>query len=270
MSDAFNIAVKTLTTIAGDVLVTVALHEPLKSEGVKFDDWKKLQKMGQEAEAADEEQKASTRRLSIEQETLNQTLAIVDKGIRDIKIRVKAILLDLKQDAAATADDKAFVQGFSFSVPAPRKKGEESTEQRKRDSTAQEALKLQINRMVDGISKHAAVSKAFAARALSAEILAGLKQAADDLPVQQQARDAAYDTWLAAGAKERHAVSTQNEIWDSIRVGVARVAKTNTAVKQLLDRLAAARQQAKTGKPRKKSNPVISSEASTSQKKNDT
>jgi hypothetical protein len=251
-STAFNIAVKTLTTIAEDVLNTSALHPLLQKEGAKLEDWQHLQKAGQEAEAFDKEQQDIARKLTTVQAVLEATRTKIEKGIRDIKIRKKSILLDLKQDPTATADDHIFVKQLSIAMVAAPKNTAETTEQRKRNSLAQEALKVQMNRMVDGIEQHDAVAKAFASRELSHETLAELKQATVDLPLHQKARDAVYDLWLTAGVNERQAVATQNARWDSIRTGVARVAKTNSSVKQLLDRLAEARRQAKTGSPHKK------------------
>ena len=238
-----------MTQLAVEVLTTDSLLKLFDSVGLKPEDWEELKQYGQAAEGFDRQQKTETQALEPMQKALDDAKALIEAGISEINTSKKAILRDLAKNTNSTEEDKVFVRDLSFATQVARKApGEEKF--REEESKAQEARKLQITRMVEEIEKRPQVAKAFSERKIEAATLAKFKQAAEDLTALQKARDVVYHRWLAAGESERKEITKQREVWDSIRLKVAKIAKLQKPVQDLMDRLKRARELAKTGQKR--------------------
>ena len=264
MSDkAFNTYYQTMTQVAVDVIGSEELQKDFAGSGVKLKDWQDLTKHGQAAESFDLAQTKATQTLEPAQNALEAALEIINQGISSITNSKKAILRDLEEEPTATEDDKIFVRDLSFASLAPTRKKESEEERRNYQSKAQEAIKLQVTRMVDGINaeERKTVAKAFTGRDLDAATLATFKKAATDLSGLQSARDTLYLRWLEAGQREREEIAEVCKIWDSIRQNVTKVGKTKKAVALLLERLKKANEQAKTGPSKKAAETKTKAEA---------
>jgi hypothetical protein len=173
----------------------------------------------------------------------------IDQAIRDISIRRVAVLGDLLRDAGASDEDRRLLQGFSFATPRVSRKTK--APKPGTSSKAQEAQVLQLTRLVSEILARPRVLAAYAGRGLDHAALTGAAKAAADLSDSRNARNLAHVALIEATLAEREAISEARRLWNGMRQGFARVARESAAAAEMLDRIARAREQSKTGPKRK-------------------
>lgn len=242
----FNIAVVALSTVAQRILADPSLLSACSVEGAKPSDWQELVDYGLFAESADLQQQAAQQRITVSQDALEEGLSSIERSINDLKIRKKAIYSDLFSEGASQAD-LLFVERLSFAMraAAPKPDAERS---KSAESTAQDARALQLSRMASEILQRPAVAKAFAERGIEELALQKMIALSKTVSEARKQRDQNYKEWIEAGAWERASVAKQSQVWDRIRLGVARVSKHSLSIKALLEYLKGAKERAKTGK----------------------
>lgn len=284
---SFNIYSRTLTEVSIDMLQTAEILAAVREKGVLPRDLEEVRDYGKRAEEKDLLQKSASQKLESLQGEVAKSLKKINENIESIKDRRRLVLKDLKKDPSVEEEDLIFVRDLSFATPAPKRKGgkkedpqgqqaatapappappasEEKKEEKpakkekksadqkqKEESEAQEARRLQLERMVIEITKRDKVKEAFAARDLDDAFFQKCIDLTASFQKTRQARDTAYTEWRKITAEEQEAATAQRKSWDNVRRNVIKAAKKNAAIKDLLERLAQAREQAKTGTPRK-------------------
>jgi hypothetical protein len=253
----FNIFIQARTQIAADVLAQPALLATFEAKGAMPGDWQQMKQHGEDADGFSRERQAASLQLKVLNEGVSQAHAAVREEIAAILLRREGVLELLRKDPACPPDDILFVETLSFAVPAPKKKAEltklfgEEKKARPRESDAADARQLQLRRLVEEVKKRPRVLAAFAGRGLSEEGLDAVAAAASALGEAVKLREEMYKLWLAMGAAERDAVSDQNRAWKRVSRIVTRMSRSVPEAKEILRRLAEAREKARLSGPKK-------------------
>jgi hypothetical protein len=253
----FNIFIQARTQIAADVLAQPALLAALAAKGAMPGDWQQMKQRGEDADAFEREGQAAYLQLKALNAGVRQAHATVQARIVEILRRREGVLDLLRQDPACPADDILFMEGLSFSVPAPKKKagliktfGEEK-KAAPAASNAHEARRLQLRRLVEEVKKRPRVLTAFAGRGLDGGGLDAIAAEAEALGQALKLREEMYKLWLAMGAAERDAVADQARAWRRVARIVTGLARRSPEAKEILRRLAEAREKARIHGPKK-------------------
>jgi hypothetical protein len=247
MTSSFSLFTQTLTEISSEVLASPEILLALSKEGVRREDLHELEAEGKKAAEGDVAQRAALQKLAPLQTAVAVSFARINAGVDDIKRRRKGVLEDLAKDPEAVAEDAIFVRELSFTAFTTPSK--ENSARSKAESRAQDVRRYELSRVLSEIEKRPRVAAAFIGRELN---IAALRESAAPFLVIRKARDDTYQAWQEAGEAERRAVRAQRRAWDRIRRGVARAAKTLPAVRDMLDRLATARERCQPKKKRPK------------------